>query len=1302
MRKCTSIKFSAKEATQVFRKFARVWLAIFLLTSCFSSNAQEHSHEETDLRILAEDLWFEASKELASLHIPESEKHDFYVYASEQLHKEKILFFLHVFKGLITEENLDKYINNMRSSRKEAYQKFLRAPKDKKKPTPTPRPGLRLKSDEACYNMGFETGTFVEWEGALRNRHIGNQAFPEVAIPGPWEEGFNQHCIMTPDMTDPLIPDLPVVAPGRTNAVRLGNTIGGGHLATLRRTFTVDSSNMIFTYRYAVVLDDPADARGHGGLHRPHFNARLIGSDGEEIGCTGYSVVVEPNLPDYIRTCVGMDWAMDEKNIGCPPENVNDGAAHYNPHPRNGCRGNNLDIYYKNWSTVSMVLNEYIGQEVTIEFTAADCVPGAHLGYAYVDTECAPLNLSQTQPICSGTEERTIEAPEGFESYSWSGPGIVSGENEQVVTVNRSGTYTVTIMPISDNPCPTELEYVVEETCPPRAYNASVCETELNTLEAENIDLSNYESLITENGLYGEVIAWHTELPANNANLIIDHNITVQHQDTVYAISSFEDIRTDTVPLAWTVQNMPEISFPDQEPLCEGSNPVTIENVTPQGGTYFGDHTTESGTFNPEEAGVFTLSYTYTTEEGCSDTATNTIEVIPPPIVNAGNDLSICATEQEVVLSADSANATSLQWSGSGNFSPDASSISPTYAPSEEEKSNGIATLTLTATGIAPCPVITDTVSITIVPEPRADAGEDQLLCSDVTMINLEGFAENHESVTWTGGSGSFSPNDQQTTTYTLAPGETEHEYLTLTLTVARDSLCDPAYDEVEIRFALLPTADAGPDTNVCANNAEVNLSGTITNAPESIWSGGHGSFSPSPNVVDAIYHPTEDEANTGQVTLTLSTTGSEVCPDVSNQVTIQIYPSPNVDAGPPVEICANEEQLTLQGTASNASNIIWSGGAGSFSPLNEASTTYTVAPNDILSRVFTLTLTAEEEGCLPESDETTITIHPFPELETPNMTTCEGEEATITTTNIPGASYLWNSDNGSTSNEGHTLNVLTEPGEQEFQVTVTSPEGCTATDSMVLKGVPHPIISVNDTATCVNKDLRMIVELINEDDLDPSSLSFQWTKDNQVVSNSHDFYTTAIENFTTEITVSNGCPTTEQASVTVHPVPTGDLGRNHMVCREEDEFVTLDPGEADAYLWHRHEDSSRTLEAKDPGLYQVTLANEFGCETTLETEVREVCPPSLHISNAFSPNGDGSNDKYTVYHKNVTNFQMLIFNRWGEIIFESVDPDEAWDGYYRGDPMPVGVYPWRITYEGNSEEYRGPYKKQGSVTLIR
>src|SRR5690606_27665658 len=79
------------------------------------------------------------------------------------------------------------------------------------------------------------------------------------------------------------------------------------------------------------------------------------------------------------------------------------------------CNANPLfgprDIYYKDWETISVALNEYYGQEVTIEFVASDCTPGGHRGYAYVAAETKPLDVSKPGTICEGKETKQIVAP---------------------------------------------------------------------------------------------------------------------------------------------------------------------------------------------------------------------------------------------------------------------------------------------------------------------------------------------------------------------------------------------------------------------------------------------------------------------------------------------------------------------------------------------------------------------------------------------------------------------------------------------------------------------------------------------------------------------------------------------------------------------------------------------------------------------------------------------------------------------------------------------------------------------------
>ncbi|MNL63675.1 hypothetical protein D3C87_1878300 [compost metagenome] len=102
--------------------------------------------------------------------------------------------------------------------------------------------------------------------------------------------------------------------------------------------------------------------------------------------------------------------------------------------------------------------------------------------------------------------------------------------------------------------------------------------------------------------------------------------------------------------------------------------------------------------------------------------------------------------------------------------------------------------------------------------------------------------------------------------------------------------------------------------------------------------------------------------------------------------------------------------------------------------------------------------------------------------------------------------------------------------------------------------------------------------------------------------------------------------------------------------------------------------------------------------EINKQTEI--VTQRNILIPNAFTPNGDGKNDVFKLI--NVSRAQLIefkIFNRWGTVMFNTVDPEEGWDGRYRNQEQPVGVYGYgiRIKYsDGIIETYRG------TITLIR
>src|SRR5690606_17513602 len=112
-------------------------------------------------------------------------------------------------------------------------------------------------------------------------------------------------------------------------------------------------------------------------------------------------------------------------------------------------------------------------------------------------------------------------------------------------------------------------------------------------------------------------------------------------------------------------------------------------------------------------------------------------------------------------------------------------------------------------------------------------------------VISLNGAVTIASGATWSGGSGSFSPNATALdATYTPSQSEINNGSLTLTLTSTGNLNCSAVTDQVTYTFSPAPTANAGNDQSLCANNNVASLTGVVTVATGGSWSGGAGIFS--------------------------------------------------------------------------------------------------------------------------------------------------------------------------------------------------------------------------------------------------------------------------------------------------------------------------------------------------------------------------------------------------------------------------------------------------------------------------
>ncbi len=121
-----------------------------------------------------------------------------------------------------------------------------------------------------------------------------------------------------------------------------------------------------------------------------------------------------------------------------------------------------------------------------------------------------------------------------------------------------------------------------------------------------------------------------------------------------------------------------------------------------------------------------------------------------------------------------------------------------------------------------------------------------------------------------------------------------------------------------------------------------------------------------------------------------------------------------------------------------------------------------------------------------------------------------------------------------------------------------------------------------------------------------------------------------------------------------------------------------------------------------DSGIYTVTVSDVNGCTASDTFRVNLYCEPNLYCPNAFSPNDDALNDQFHCLSYHVTDYDLKIFNRWGQLLYQTKSIDLGWDGTYKNQPCPLGTYAYYINYTFDDGVTRSHGVKSGNMTLLR
>jgi len=190
------------------------------------------------------------------------------------------------------------------------------------------------------------------------------------------------------------------------------------------------------------------------------------------------------------------------------------------------------------------------------------------------------------------------------------------------------------------------------------------------------------------------------------------------------------------------------------------------------------------------------------------------------------------------------------------------------------------------------------------------------------------------------------------------------------------------------------------------------------------------------------------------------------------------------------------------------------------------------------------------------------------------------------------------------------------------------------------------------------------------------------------------------------------GCVDTliNQALITVYEQPTAGFTVFPSIVYTEDPFVeitnTAQNYNTGEYYLGNGTVSGLTLEQYSYGLSEAgsynlmqVVYNNFGCSDTAYQVIQLNLSPTLYVPNAFTPDADGENDTWIPVATAMYSIEVSVFNRWGEEVFTTTDLSKHWDGKYRGQDCPVGVYSWKIVARDINQEL---IIKSGHIVLLR
>lgn len=790
-----------------------------------------------------------------------------------------------------------------------------------------------------------------------------------------------------------------------------------------------------------------------------------------------------------------------------------------------------------------------------------------------------------------------------------------------------------------------------------------------------NDELFTINAASPPNGVYSG-----TGVNNNNQFLAADagvgnHIISFTHTDNNGCVNS--DSAT------FVVNALPIVNFLSLNDVCLNDPALLLNQATPNNGVYSGNGVTNNNTFNPNIAGIGSheLVFTHTDNIGCVNTDTSEIVVLPLPTINiTGTNTTICFGD-----------TATLSPSGGQNYS----------------------WTTLFGNAVA------GSGTINVSPQFTTDyilRGENNLGCANRDTIRVA--VNQLPTVAVSSNANTICPQDTATLTasgafsYTWSPSNEIYNNNNNTVQVSPPT---PTTFEV-----------TGTDFNGCENSTTINITLhnnptlNITTTADTICNGettsitvsGANTYNWTPNTgLNGNNLSTVNASPTNSITYQVTGTSADGCKSVDSvSITVIQLPIVQVSSANPNNLCLGDSVIL---TASGADTYVWT---PSITLNTDTGTSVVASPN--LTTTYFVTGTAGF-GCKGTAS-VTVGVNPPLQLLSAGDLICLGEDATLTSFGSGGSGNLFYQWSPTDSVTNPNTNITTANPSQTTVYTITVSDDCGTqpiSQQVTVEVLPLPIVSFDilPDSGCAPLSGDLINTSFNTN-------SCTWEVDGQFYSldcnTSFEFANPGIHYVSLTMTDMQGCTNSISDSLEVFSNPTADFFFMPDTITILNTNVRFDGSisSEDVMFWEWEFsnlgiDTGVVAEFSFPevGFYPITLIaeNENNCRDTITYFIEIKDDYAIYIPNAFTPNEDGLNDTFGPIGVGIINnpelYNMKIFNRWGQLIYETDDLQKPWVGTANnlksGELVPNGTYTYIIKLVDILGE---PHSFTGKVTLIK